>query len=126
MIDFEIKPLTREVIKMTNEFSEKVVRKISRYYDEYAHEHEDMKDEELRLFKENLKATTEKLESNEPAEPPILTRVMITEERSWGGCLVGSAANPTGLGNAAIDASQNNNNQSYHGNQSYNHLDERH
>jgi acyl-CoA dehydrogenase len=104
MIDFEIKPLTREVIKMTNEFSEKVVREISRYYDEYAHEHEDMKDEELRLFKENLKATMEKLESKEPAETPILTRVMITEERSWGGCLVGSAANPTGLGNAAIDA----------------------
>ena len=56
MIDFELKPLTREMIKMTHDFSVNVARKISRYYDEYEHEHDELTEEELRLFKEYRKA----------------------------------------------------------------------
>jgi hypothetical protein len=34
----------------------------------------------------------------------VLTRVMLAEERSWGGCMVGAQAVSIGLGNAAINA----------------------
>ncbi len=48
MIDFEIAPLTKEIVKMTHDHALRVSRKIARYYDEYEHEHEDLKEDEIK------------------------------------------------------------------------------
>ncbi len=105
MIDFDVAPLTREAVQMKRAFSEEVVRKIARYYDAHEHEHDELTEEELRLFREHQAALDAKMASREkPSEKPVLMRAMVAEERSYGDAYVGAAANPTALGNAAIDA----------------------
>jgi len=105
MIDFEIKPHTRKILDLTHAFSRDVVRELSRYYDAYEHEHDNMSERELQLFRDHYRAVEKMVASGgAQGEGMVLTRVMLSEERSWGGCMVGGQALPTALGNAAINA----------------------
>jgi acyl-CoA dehydrogenase len=104
MIDFEIKPYTREILRTTHAFCRDVVRDVSRYYDQYEHEHDDMSERELGLFRDHYRAVEKMVASRGgQGEGMVLTRVMLNEERSWGGCMGGQAVS-VGLGNAAINA----------------------
>lgn len=105
MIDFEIAPQTRDVIEMIKKFNVDVVRDMSRHYDEYEHEHDEMTEEEIAVFKKNLKEIQDKAFSGEkPSEGFGLSRIMMAEERAWGASALGGAATSMGLGNAAIMA----------------------
>lgn len=105
MIDFELAPLTREVIDMVHTFNVDVVRELSRYYDQYEHEHDDMTEEERALLRKNLMAIQAKAMSGEkPSEGRGLTLVLMAEERAWGANIFGGAATRSGLGNSAIMA----------------------
>lgn len=103
MIDFEIAPLTQEVMEMIKKFNVEVVRDLSRHYDEYEHEHDEMTEEEIAIFKKNLGAIQKKAFSGEkPSEGFGMSRIMMAEERAWGASALGGAATNMGLGNAAI------------------------
>ncbi len=105
MIDFEIAPQTRDVIEMIKKFNVDVVRNMSRHYDDYEHEHDEMTEEEIVVFKKNLKEIQDKAFSGEkPSEGFGLSRIMMAEERAWGASALGGAATSMGLGNAAIMA----------------------
>ena len=105
MIDFEIAPQTQDVIEMIKKFNVDVVRDISRHYDDYEHEHDEMTEEEIVVFKRNLKAIQDKAFAGEkPSEGFGLSRIMMAEERAWGASAFGGAATSMGLGNAAIMA----------------------
>jgi acyl-CoA dehydrogenase len=105
MIDFSIAPLTQEVVDMIHTFNVDVVRDMSRYYDEYEHEHDEMTDDEIALLRENLGAIQAKAASGEkPSEKPFLMRVIMAEERAWGANIFGGGATNQGLGNSAINA----------------------
>ena len=83
MIDFEIAPLTRAAQKMTREFNENLIRKLSRYYDE--HEHEEIK--EVAEIKKASSAIAEKLASlasQKRGEKFGVSSVVLGEERNWG------------------------------------------
>ena len=73
MIDFEIAPLTKKIVKSIHNFGETFTRKIARYYDEYEHEHE-LNSLRRRLAK--IKAHQMGLlkmmqESKEPGRSPV-------------------------------------------------------
>jgi acyl-CoA dehydrogenase len=103
MIDFEIAPLTKEIVKMTHDYALCVTRKIARYYDEYEHEHEDLKEDEIKEIRGYYAEVRKKMqESDKPGEKLRLSGVITGEERSWGDQAAGSGAVRLGLGNAAI------------------------
>jgi len=105
MIDFSVAPLTEEVVEMIHKFNVDVVRNMSRYYDEYEHEHDEMTDDEIALLRKGLGAIQAKASSGEkPSEKRFLAGVMMTEERAWGANIFGGAATNQGLGNSAINA----------------------
>ncbi|MBW2061763.1 MAG: acyl-CoA dehydrogenase family protein [Deltaproteobacteria bacterium] len=105
MIDFEIAPLTREVIKKTRQFGQEVTRKIARHYDEYEHEHEELTDEEIKRIKEHQLSILKMMQgTDKPSEKPGLSGVIMREANSWGDQSAASGAGTLGLGNAAINA----------------------
>jgi acyl-CoA dehydrogenase len=105
MIDFEIAPQTQDVLEMIKKFNVDVVRDMSRHYDDYEHEHDEMTEDEIAIFKKNLKEIQDKAFSGEkPSEGFGLSRIMMAEERAWGASALGGAATSMGLGNAAIMA----------------------
>jgi len=105
MIDFELSPLAKEIKNMWHDFNLKVVRKITRYYDEYEHEHDEMSEEEIKSFKDIFKAVDNKIKKrDQSSEGEVLLSMVVSEERSWGASIMGAGAIKTGLGNAAINA----------------------
>jgi len=54
MIDFEIAPLTKDLVKLSQEHG-KVTRHLSRYYDEYEHEHDDLMEEDAKIVRQHQK-----------------------------------------------------------------------
>jgi len=108
MIDFEIAPLTKELEKKMREHG-MVTRHLSRYYDEYEHEHDDLRDEDLAIVRKNqaeiaeIRANPEK----KPSEKFSLSRVILSMAGTGGNLPAGSRPIPgegRGLGNAAINA----------------------
>ncbi|MDY6932810.1 MAG: acyl-CoA dehydrogenase family protein [Spirochaetota bacterium] len=105
MIDFEIAPLTKEIIKMERDFAQKEIRPHDRYYDEYEHEHDDVKEEIIEKIRQNAAVIQAKMQSGEkPAEGGGITMAMMSEARAWGSAYIGREASRMGLGNAAINA----------------------
>ena len=54
MIDFTIAPLTKDLVKLYRKQGQ-VTRHLSRYYDEYEHEHDDLRPEDAEIVKQNQK-----------------------------------------------------------------------
>ena len=105
MIDFEIAPLTKDVVKKTHDFGLSFTRKIARHYDEYEHEHDELTEDEIQQIRHHyLEMMGMTRESKKPAEKRSLSGVITGEERSWGDQAVLSGATRLGLGNAAIMA----------------------
>ena len=100
MIDFSLKPKTSKAKKIAHE-NALYVRTLARYYDE--HEHEEVKEEEKDLLRKNAATLFKAMAEPGSAEGEFLTRIILTEERSWGDPVTGNIAN-AGLGNAAIRA----------------------
>ncbi|MBW1710651.1 MAG: acyl-CoA dehydrogenase family protein [Deltaproteobacteria bacterium] len=105
MIDFEIAPLTKAVLKKTRDFGENFSRKIARHYDEYEYEHDELTDEQIKEITAHQAEILEMMKDTEtPREKLALSNVMTGEVRSWGDQAVLSGATKMGLGNAAINA----------------------
>jgi len=105
MIDFEIAPLTKEIVQTIETFGRSFSRKKARYYDEYEHEHEGLKPDEIKAVQEYQLGILKKMqESKKDREKPSLSGVITGEARSWGDQALLSGAVRMGLGNAAINA----------------------
>ncbi len=100
MIDFSLKPKTSKAKKIAHD-NALYVRTLARYYDE--HEHEEVKEEEKARLRKNASTLFKAMAEPGGAEGEFLTRIILTEERSWGDPVTGNIAN-AGLGNAAIRA----------------------
>ena len=86
MIDFEISPKAKEIVKMVHDFNVNVVRDLSRYYDQYEHEHDELTEDEFKMMRDHHLAVRSKMASDDkPPEGPGLMRVILGEERAWGG-----------------------------------------
>ncbi len=106
MIDFEIAPLTEELRKMSHKHNENFIRNIVRYYDDYEHEHDEFKDEEIQAIRDHQAAMAKfRLENKDmKSERMGLGSVILGEEGSWGAPMFTGGASRTALGNAAINA----------------------
>jgi acyl-CoA dehydrogenase len=105
MINFEIAPLTKDVIHMIEDFGLNFSRKRARYYDDYEHEHEGLKPDEIKEVQQHQLAILKLMqESKKDREKPSLSGVIAGEARSWGDQALLSGAVRMGLGNAAINA----------------------
>lgn len=83
MIDFELAPATRDILRRTHKYCEEVLRTYSRYYDE--HEHEEIK--ELNYIREKDDAITGEFTpgpGRERNEGGGITSVVMSEEKYWG------------------------------------------
>ena len=101
MIDFSFTPKTLKAKRLAQENAE-YVKSISRFYDE--HEHEELKDEEIKqIHEEGLKSLAIMGEPG-PSDGGFLTMVVLQEERSAGDAMMHGAVARSGLGNAAIMA----------------------
>jgi len=108
MIDFEIAPLTKQIVKQMR-VNGKISRDISRYYDEYEHEHDDVLDEHFEIAKQNQAAINKILANPDKkrAEKTFLGRVILSMSGTGGAIPTGSRSltgRGRGLGNAAINA----------------------
>ena len=117
MIDFEVPPGIKITKKMVHGLAEGTFRKISRHYDSYEHEHEEVK--ELKAMAGLIRggmggggAKKEKPKDGEKKEAPKgprgpgagLMSVVAAEEMAWGDAGLMLAVPGGGLGNAAINA----------------------
>jgi acyl-CoA dehydrogenase len=105
MINFSLSKREKIIQKMANEAAEKVIRPISRYYDDYEHEHDYIKEtEEIRKQQGEigLKAMSLRQEMPDEETGTDLTMILTNEEYNWGDVGVTLGASPMGLGNAAI------------------------
>lgn len=108
MIDFEIAPLTREFIKQIQK-NGKVTRELSRYYDDYEHEHDDLREEDRQVLSKQQDAMRAIFANPEKkkGEKGSLTQVILAMMGGGGGLPSGTNPLPgmnRGLGNAAIAA----------------------
>jgi acyl-CoA dehydrogenase len=107
MIDFELSKREKIIQKMTNEAAQKIMRPIARFYDEYEHEHDDIKEkEEIRKQQTEIGLRAMSLAQELPDEGTgtDLTSIITFEEYNWGDAGVSLGASAMGLGNAAIMA----------------------
>jgi len=107
MIDFELSKREKIIQKMTNEAAQKIIRPIARFYDEYEHEHDDIKEkEEIRKQQTEIGLRAMSLAQEMPDEGTgtDLTSIITFEEYNWGDAGVSLGASAMGLGNAAIMA----------------------
>ena len=105
MIDFELSKREKIVQKMANEVARNYLRPIARYYDEYEHEHEDIKEkEEIKKQRTSvdLKAMALKQEMGGEEAGIDLAGMIPYEEYNWGDAGISLGASAMGLGNAAI------------------------
>jgi len=116
MIDFELPPGAKLARKMVHGLSEGTFRKLSRYYDSYEHEHEEVK--ELKAMAGMIRggmgggggAKKEKPKEGAPKAErkgtggASLVAVVAAEELAWGDAGLMLAVPGGGLGNAAINA----------------------
>jgi len=113
MIDFEIAPLTQDLIKLARKHG-RVTREMSKYYDEYEHEHDDLREEDAKIVRAQqmallgLMANPEKKAGEKGSLSQVLLAMMGegamvpasgTAERKDG-----QRNRGFGLGNAAINA----------------------
>ena len=107
MIDFTIAPLTKDLMKLYRKHGQ-VTRHLSRYYDEYEHEHDDLKPEDVEIVKQHQKELLAMMANPDgiKAERMFLQRVMMAMASGGGGLPASSGARGLGrgLGNAAINA----------------------
>ncbi len=115
MIDFELPPGAKMVQKMAHGLAAGMFRNLSRKYDSYEHEHDEVKEVQslggimsaqrpAREKKKEEKA--EKKEEKKPKKPSQrgVTMIVGAEEMCWGDAGIMLTLPGTGLGNAAIDA----------------------
>ena len=92
---------------MAHEAARKWIRPVARYYDEYAHEHDDIK-EKTEIMKQQaeigLTAMSLKQEMPDEGLGTDLTMILTNEEYNWGDVGINLGASGIGLGNAAIMA----------------------
>ena len=78
MIDFEIAPLTKELVKKTHDFGANFTRKIARYYDEYEHEHDELTEDEIQQIRHHyLEMMGMTKETDKPGEKRSLSGVIM-------------------------------------------------
>lgn len=83
MIDFELAPATRDILKRTHRYSEEVLRTFSRYYDD--HEHEEIRDMDyIREKDDAVTAGFTPAPGRERSEGGGITSVVMSEEKYWG------------------------------------------
>lgn len=100
MIDFSLAPKTIKAKRITQE-NALYVRTMARYYDE--NEHTELKEDEKAILRKNAGVLLKALAEPGDSEGEFLTRIILTEERSWGDPVTGNITT-IGLGNAAIRA----------------------
>jgi len=83
MIDFELAPATRDLLRRTHRYAEEVLRAYSRYYDE--HEHEEIKElEYIRGMDDTVTEDFTPSPGRERFEGGGITSVVMSEEKYWG------------------------------------------
>jgi acyl-CoA dehydrogenase len=106
MIDFSLSKKDRLVRKLANEAALKHWRPIARFYDDYAHEHDDIKEKAgIQQAQAEVGLKTMSLGQKMGPQPGAdLTGMLTTEEYYWGDAGLSLGASNAGLGNAAIMA----------------------
>ena len=114
MIDFELPPAAKIAKKMVHGLAEGTLRKLSRYYDSYEHEHEEVKELKAMggLMAGGMSGGARKEKAPDGAPKPekkgtggaSLIAVVAGEELAWGDAGLMLAIPGGGLGNAAISA----------------------
>jgi acyl-CoA dehydrogenase len=106
MIDFSLTKRECELQKMANEAAKKYLRPIARYYDNYEHEHDDIKEKaDIRQVQADIGMQSLILQKKLGQEPGTdLSGIVVTEEYYWGDAGLSLGAPSFGLGNAAIFA----------------------
>jgi acyl-CoA dehydrogenase len=106
MIDFSLTKRERKVQKMANEVARKYIRPIARYYDNYEHEHDDIKEkDQINKAQAEVGMASLTLLQEYGQEPGTdLAGTIATEEYYWGDAGLSLGTPSMGLGNAAIFA----------------------
>jgi len=104
MIDFSITKRERKLKKMVHDAMLKHARPIARYYDDYEHEHEPIKEApEYNKILQEMGMHGFALMQEYGQEPGVdLSGTIMTEEYNWGDAGLNLGASSMGLGNAAI------------------------
>jgi len=106
MINFGLSRREKIIQKMANDVAREYMRPISRYYDHYEHEHDDIiEKQEIRKQQSDVNLRANSLKQEIPDEKGTdLIGVITLEEYNWGDAGVDLGAAGAGLGNAAIVA----------------------
>ncbi|MBN1652376.1 MAG: acyl-CoA dehydrogenase family protein [Deltaproteobacteria bacterium] len=106
MIDFSLTKRERKLQRMANDAARKLIRPIARYYDDYEHEHDEIKERDaIRQAQADIGMQSLTLLRQLGKEPGTdLSGIVATEEYYWGDAGVSLGAPNVGLGNAAIFA----------------------
>jgi acyl-CoA dehydrogenase len=101
MIDFSLAPKTIKAKRLAREGAE-YIRSIARYYDD--HEHEELREDEIKKVKELSAQTGLALMEPGPGDGGMLASVITSEESCMGDPMIAQSVAGFGLGNAAIGA----------------------
>ncbi|MBW2052189.1 MAG: acyl-CoA dehydrogenase family protein [Deltaproteobacteria bacterium] len=98
-------PQVKRGLKAAREVNVNLIRKLSGYYDEYEHEHDDIKEaDEINKASLKIMAAMAPKPGEEAAKGAAVGGIIIAEERAWGDPGLSLGASTSGLGNAAIGA----------------------
>jgi len=105
MISFEQTKEEKELQRMANEMALKYLRPVARYYDEYDHEHDDIKEtDEIIKAQQGLSLKSLEVRQKTQGKGADLLSMILMEEANWGDAGLSLGATNAGLGNAAIMA----------------------
>jgi acyl-CoA dehydrogenase len=105
MISFELTKEEKELQRMANETAQKYLRPVARYYDEYEHEHDDIKEtDEIINAQQGLSLKSLEVRQKTQGKGADVLSMILMEEANWGDAGLSLGATNAGLGNAAIMA----------------------
>ncbi len=105
MISFELTKEEKELQKMANQTALKYLRSAARYYDEYEHEHDDIKEtNDIIGAQQALSLKSLEVRQKTGGKGADLLSMILMEEANWGDAGLSLGATNAGLGNAAIMA----------------------
>jgi len=105
MISFELTKEEKELKRMANEVALKHLRPVAQFYDEYDHEHDDIKEkDEIVNAQQGLSLKSLEVRQKIQGKGADLLGMILQEETNWGDAGLSLGATNAGLGNAAIMA----------------------
>ena len=106
MINFEMTEEHKNIVNLIHELSENTFRPLSKKYDSYEHEHDQIKELEAvaAIMRQGRNSNENQSEKKKGGRRSTLMATMVIEELCWGDVGLMLALPGMGLGNAAISA----------------------